>query len=98
MQFVQSIWLWAMAGIAVPLFIHLWNLKKGKTRKVGSIAFLMESARSHAKSLRISEWLLLLLRCLLLIVLAVLLTDPFIETQDTIAKQKGWLLIEKQEV
>ncbi len=95
---VQSIWLWAIAGIAVPLFIHLWNVKKGKTRKVGSIAFLTESAKSHTKSLRISEWLLLLLRCLLLIVLALLLTNPFIETPETDSQQKGWILIDKQEV
>lgn len=95
---VQSIWLWAIAGILVPLFIHLWNIKKGKTLKVGSIAFLTDTARSHSKSLHISDWLLLTLRCLLLILLAVLLTSPFFEQQDNSVKEKGWILVEKQEL
>ena len=59
MQFVQSIWLWAITGIAVPIVIHLWNVKQGKTFKVGSILFVTETARSYATSLKISELLLL---------------------------------------
>jgi hypothetical protein len=95
MQFVQSIWLWAIAGIIIPVVIHLWNVKQGKTLKVGSIFFHTEAARSHSKSLRLSEWLLLLLRCLLLILLAIILCEPFMETQDTTTKEKGWVLIEQ---
>jgi hypothetical protein len=96
MQFVQSIWLWAITGIAVPIVIHLWNVKQGKTFKVGSILFVTETARSYATSLKISELLLLLLRCLLLMVLALLLCQPFITTQDHATKEKGWVLIPKQ--
>ncbi len=97
-HFVQSIWLWAIAGIAVPLFIHLWNIRKGKTLKVGSIAFLADAAKTHSKSLRVSDWLLLLLRCLLLALLAILLTSPYVEQQDNTTKEKGWILMEKQEL
>jgi hypothetical protein len=98
LQLTQSIWLWAIAGIAVPIIIHLWNVKQGKTLKVGSIAFLTESARSHSTSLKLSELLLLLLRCLLIVVLAHLLTKPFWEKEVDITKEKGWLLIEKDQV
>jgi hypothetical protein len=97
-QLTQTIWLWALAGIAVPIIIHLWNVKQGKTLKVGSIIFLTESARSHSTSLKLSELLLLLLRCLLLIILALLLTKPFWEEEVDIAKEKGWILIEQNEV
>ncbi|MCW3088283.1 MAG: hypothetical protein JWQ78_1669 [Sediminibacterium sp.] len=93
MQFVHSIWLWSIAGIAVPVIIHLWNIREGKTRKVGSIAFLTASARSHARSFRLSEWWLLLTRCLLLILLALLISQPFFEKQSNVAKEKGWILV-----
>ncbi len=87
-----------MAGILVPLFIHLWNVKKGKTLKVGSVAFLTETARTHSKSLRVSDWPLLLLRCLLLILLALLIAGAFFEKQDNAIKEKGWVLIDKNDL
>jgi hypothetical protein len=92
-QFLQPIWLWAMTAIAVPLFIHLWNIRQGKTLKVGSIAFLTESTRAHSRSLRVSELLLLLLRCLLLVILALLLSKPVWIKQPGSANEKGWVLI-----
>jgi len=97
-QFVQPIWLWAGAGIVVPVIIHLWNSKQGKTLKVGSIAFLTENARSHSRSLQLSELLLLLLRCLLLIILAFILSKPLLQNQVDQARGKGWVLMERETV
>lgn len=99
-QFLQPIWLWAITGIAVPLVIHLWNIKEGKTVKVGSIMFVQEAARSQAKSLKLSELLLLLLRCLLIICCALLLAQPVLN-RTAAAKNAGWVLLPaaaKQEV
>ncbi len=93
LQLTQPIWLWAITGIAVPLVIHLWNIRQGKTLKVGSIAFLTESARAHSKSLRLSELWLLLLRCLLLILLALLLCQP-VWIKQSGPQEKGWILLE----
>ena len=98
LQFLQTIWLWGLAGLAVPIFIHLWNVKTGRTLKVGSIAFLSESARSHARSFKLSEWLLLLLRCLLIILIVLLMTRPYWQQQVNTANEKGWILIEEGKV
>ena len=68
LQLLNPIWLFAIGGIVIPLIIHLWNIKKGKTLKVGSISLLGESSRQSAKSLKLIDLLLLFLRCLL--------TDP----------------------
>ncbi len=96
-QFAQPILLWSAAGIIVPIIIHLWNVKQGKTLKVGSIAFLTESAKSHAKSFKLSDLLLLLLRCLLIIVLAMLISKPMYQ-KELNQKENGWVLIEKNQV
>ena len=93
-SFLQPIWLWAAAGIIIPIAIHLWNVKQGKTLKVGSIAFITESARSQARNFKISQWLLLLLRCLLIVVLAMLLAKPYFNRQLN-AKEEGWIVIER---
>lgn len=87
-----------MAGILVPVIIHLWNQREGKTVKVGSIALLEESARQQARSLRLKDLLLLLLRCLLIVVLAFLLAAPVWQKQRSAATEKGWLLMEKSGV
>ncbi len=93
-SFASSIWLWATAGIAIPLLIHLWNIRKGRTKKIGSISFFTETAVSRAKSLQLSDLFLLMIRCLLFLMLAVFVARPFLLTRST-SNQKGWLLIER---
>jgi hypothetical protein len=92
-QFLQPIWLWAITAVTVPLVIHLWNIREGRTLKVGSIALLTETARSQARSIRLSELLLLLLRCLLIILIALLLAGPMWLGSTTSGKQPGWILL-----
>lgn len=88
--------MWAAAGIIVPLAIHLWNIRQGKILKVGSIAFLTESSKNYATSLKLTELLLLLMRCLLIMLLAALLSKPRWDRPFLNPKIKGWVLIEKE--
>ena len=97
LQFLQPILLWAAAGIIVPVIIHLWNIKEGKTLKIGSIAFFTESTKPHARRIKLSDLPLLLLRCLLLVVIAMLMAHPVWQRQIN-TKEKGWVLIEKGKV
>lgn len=93
LQFVQPIWLAAMAGVAIPLVIHLWNDRPGKVLRIGSITLLEQGSVRRSWSRRLSEWWLLLLRCLLLIVLAFLLAGPQWRQGPGVSK-KGWLLVD----
>ena len=94
MQFLYPIGLLALTGIIIPLIIHLWNVKQGKTLKIGSIALLGESSRASSKSFKINDWLLLLLRCLLILLTAFILAQPFLK-KIVSAKNTGWILVEK---
>jgi hypothetical protein len=88
----------AIAAVIIPVLVHLWNVRKGKTLRVGSIALLTVSSRQRSNRLRINNWPLFLLRCLLLVLLALLLAKPvWNATQDT-TKQRGWILISGQEL
>jgi hypothetical protein len=91
---IQPIWMFALAGIAVPIVIHLWNIRKGKTLKVGSIALLKEYSRQHSSSLRLTDLLLLVLRCIFIALLAVLISKPVWQKKAEDATKKGWVLIE----
>lgn len=82
----------ALAAVIIPVLIHLWNVRKGKTIKVGSIALLAESSKQSARSRRITNWPLFLLRCLLLLLLAFLLANPFWESRKK-NRSAGWVLV-----
>ncbi len=92
LQLLQPIWLAAAAAISVPVALHLWNDRRGKVLRIGSVALLSGETKRLAWSRRITQWWLLLLRCLLLLALAFLLAGPYWTRMA--AKGKGWVLVE----
>ncbi|HEY4206882.1 MAG TPA: BatA domain-containing protein, partial [Puia sp.] len=92
---LQPIWLCAIAGIVVPVMVHLWNNKQGRVLAIGSIDFLDRTSRRKARSRQISDWWLLVLRCLLLILLALLLAGPSWRRSPGAGVKKGWVLAGK---
>ncbi|MBO9657991.1 MAG: BatA domain-containing protein [Chitinophagaceae bacterium] len=96
-QLFNPIALVATASVIVPVLIHLWNKRKGKTLKVGSITLLTENNKTTSRYIRITEWPLLLLRCLLLLLIATLLAKPF--WQNKPGKNKGgWIMVRDYEL
>ena len=98
MIFLHPIWFFALAAISAPVAIHLWNIRKGKTLKIGSIALVTAASQKRSLSRRLSDVLLLLLRCLLLILLAFTLAMPLWRQNNNSSKTKGWVLIPKDNV
>ena len=82
MFFLNPLYLWALLGLAVPLAIHLWSKKEGKTIKIGSIKLLDDEDSRQSSSISINELLLLLLRLSLLIILVFILAGPQIKREN----------------
>ncbi len=97
MQLLYPIGLLAFAGLIIPVIIHLWSVKKGKTLKIGSINLLGESASATSKSLKITDWLLFIMRCLLLAIVAFILAQPLIQQKIFSKNNKGWILIDQNQ-
>ena len=96
-QFLQPIWLSALAGIVIPVVIHLWNQRPGKVLKVGSVSLVTENLQRYQNRIQLSEILLLILRCLLISFIALALTDP--EWRSSGGSQaKGWVLMDRKEI
>ncbi|MFD0793268.1 BatA domain-containing protein [Mucilaginibacter litoreus] len=96
MQFLSPIWFFALAALAIPVLIHLWNIRPGKTLKVGSIALITEASKSSRRSFKLLDVVLLLLRCLLLALLAIYLAQPEWQKYISAQKAKGWVLLPKE--
>ncbi|HVI44736.1 MAG TPA: BatA domain-containing protein [Chitinophaga sp.] len=94
LQLLQPIWLFMTAGIVIPVFIHLWQRRPGKILKIGSVQLITADSLRHARSRRISDWWLLLLRCLLVLLLALLLSEPVWKKTLNARNTRGWVLLE----
>ncbi|WP_439880697.1 BatA domain-containing protein [Pontibacter sp. MBLB2868] len=88
MTFLAPYWLFAASAILVPIAIHLWNKRQGKTVKVGSLRWLEASASTRWSSIKLNDVWLLLLRCLILILLAVALAQPVLVHQPQQSEAK----------
>ncbi|WP_374951676.1 BatA domain-containing protein [Mucilaginibacter sp.] len=95
MHFLTPVWFFAMAAVSIPVVIHLWNTRPGKSLKIGSIALITEASKSNRRSFKLLDILLFILRCSLLTVLAFLLAVPVWEHVKPAEKVKGWVLISK---
>ncbi len=79
MFFANSIYLWSLLGVLLPIGIHLWSRREARTIKVGSIALLEASDSVSSRSIRPNEWWLLFLRTLIVSFLALILSGPRIK-------------------
>jgi hypothetical protein len=95
-QFLNPVWLFAAAAVVIPVAIHLWNIRPGKILKVGSISLIDTASRKSRRSFKLLDIPLFILRCLMLILLALLLAVPTWQKMPNPINVKGWLLIPKE--
>lgn len=79
MQFLQPALLWGALAIAIPIALHFWHQKKGTVIAWAAMRFLLEKNQQSRRGLRLDQILLLALRCLMLLLLAFLLSEPIVK-------------------
>jgi hypothetical protein len=75
-SFLNPFVLLAMAAVAVPLFLHLFNLRRPTTVDFSSLDFVKELQETAVQRVRIKEWLLLALRMLAIACLVMAFAQP----------------------
>ncbi|MBO9611646.1 MAG: BatA domain-containing protein [Dyadobacter sp.] len=76
MAFLQPYMLWGMLALAVPVAIHFWYQKRGKTIEWAAMRWLGAQTTLQHRGLRLNELWLMILRCLLVVLLALILSKP----------------------
>ena len=92
MLFTNPIWLLALAGLSIPIGIHLLSRKEGQVIKIGSLRHLQETNTQQFKGIRINEIVLLTLRCTLIILLVLLMSGLSFEKATN--SESKWVLLE----
>src|SRR5947209_4091460 len=77
--FLNALMLLGLAGIAIPLVIHLLNRRRFDTVDWGAMQFLHISQATHRRLL-LDDWLLLLLRMGLIALLVLALAAPYVSS------------------
>jgi hypothetical protein len=76
MTFLNPLYLIALAAAAIPIILHLLNLRKSRIVEFSTLAFLKELQRSKIRKLKIKQWLLLALRTLIVVFMVLAFTRP----------------------
>ncbi|HWB60685.1 MAG TPA: BatA and WFA domain-containing protein, partial [Chthoniobacteraceae bacterium] len=76
MGFLNPLLLWGMAAIAAPIIIHMFMNRRIKQVVWAATRFLQTSIQKNQRRMNLEDIILLLLRCLLLILLALAMSRP----------------------
>jgi hypothetical protein len=79
MTFLNPMMLFGLAAAAIPILLHLLNLRKLKTVDFSSLRFLRELQRTRIRKIRLRQWILLLLRTLLVLFLVLAFSRPALQ-------------------
>jgi len=81
MSFLNPTYLWGLLGLAIPIAIHLWSKKEGKTIQIGSIKLLSDEDSKQSSSISLNELLLLFLRLFIITLLVLVMAEPQIKKE-----------------
>ena len=79
MFFLNPTYLWALLGLTVPIAIHLWSKKEGKTIKIGSVQLLRKADTKQSSSIKLNEFWLLVLRLFLISILVLIMSNVHVK-------------------
>src|SRR5690606_34969891 len=79
------LFLLGLAGVAVPIILHLTRRQRRNVVRFPSLMFLQRIPYQERRRRRVQHWLLLALRALALALLAVAFARPFFDRSDVVA-------------
>ena len=84
MIFLNPTILLGLFAAAIPIIIHLLNLRKLKQVEFSSLNFLKELQKSKIRKIKIKQWLLLVLRTFIIVFLIMAFARPTLERSNII--------------
>lgn len=78
MEFLNPLMLWGSLAVGIPIALHFWHQKKGQLLNWAATQWLTEKDLQPSRGIRLDNVLLLIIRCLLVVLLALLLAKPIL--------------------
>jgi hypothetical protein len=84
MQFTYPELLWALFLLLIPIFIHLFQLRRFKKTPFTNVRLLKKVVAKSRKSRSLKKWLLLFTRCMLIAAVVFAFAQPFSAGPDAL--------------
>lgn len=84
MSFLYPYMLWGLAGLSLPIIVHMMSRREKSIVNFGSIRFLKPSESDAARSIGLSQYLLLLLRLMFLGLICFLVAQPLLSDESEV--------------
>lgn len=82
MSFVHPAFLWALTALAIPVLIHLFQLRRFRRIEFSNVRMLAEVSTQTRARRKVQHWLVLLARILALTFLVLAFAQPYIPGPD----------------
>src|SRR5689334_16368033 len=92
-MFLNPAYLLAIAGAAIPLWLHLSRRRKYREMPIGTLRFLNAALRERKKKSRLEELPLLLMRMAVVALLAFVFARPFFVHAEKVAEKAAETII-----
>ncbi len=76
MTFLNPFVLFGLAAAAIPIILHLLNIRKLRTIEFSTLTFLKELQKSTMRKVKLRQWMLLILRTLLILLVVLAFSRP----------------------
>lgn len=99
MTFLNPALLLGLIASLIPILIHLFNKRKLEKIEFSSLAFLKELQKTKIKKIKLKQWILLILRTLIIILLVAAFARPAMRSVNSVgisssAKSTGVFVID----
>jgi len=88
-QFANSVFLWGLIAISIPIIVHLFNFRKYKKEYFTNVEFLEELKFQTQKYSRIKHLIVLFLRILAIFSLVMVFARPYLPKTNTVSSSKA---------
>ncbi len=84
MTFLNQAILLALAGVSIPILIHLLHRREARLRDWGAMRFLLASVAARQRRILLEEMLLMALRCALIALVVMAAARPFVPADSRV--------------
>lgn len=98
MEFLNPGLLWGALAVSLPVILHFWHQKRGKELAWAANRWLSGLVLQKSRGMRLENILLLILRCLLLILLVLYLSEPLFKRFSGKQEKIHWVQPKKDVV
>lgn len=94
MQFRHPELLWALLLLLIPIFIHLFQLRRFKKTPFTNVALLQKVVSNSRRSNTLKKWLLLFTRMSLLAAMVIAFAQPFLAEKKALKEKETTIYID----